>query len=170
VAPDYLFGYTEREMRNVIEKGIEGFERPGGIERFVHSGLPSADEQELRAWARMIRYGASPGASEALNRMNAEIDVREVLGLIRIPTLVVHQRNDPWVRVEQGRYLAQHIRGATYVELDGDEHLLSAAFAPRLLAQVMPFLQEAVTREAPEPDKVLATILVRHCRLDGQIG
>jgi class 3 adenylate cyclase len=158
-APDYLFGFTEREMRNVIDRGIEGFETPGGIERFVRSGLPSADEQELRAWARMMRYGASPGASEALNRMNAEIDVREVLGLVRVPTLVVHQRDDPWVRVENGRYLAQHIPGATYAELDGDEHLLSAAFAPRLLVQVMPFLQEAVTREAPEPDKVLATIL-----------
>jgi class 3 adenylate cyclase len=91
--------------------------------------------------------------------MNAAIDVRDVLGVVSAPTLVIHQRTDPWVRVEHGRYLAQHIPGAAYVELGGDEHIATAATAPQLLAQVMPFLQEAVTREAPEPDKVLATVL-----------
>ena len=45
------------------------------------------------------------------------------------------------------------------MELDGSEHIPTAATAPRLLAQMLPFLQEAVTREAPEPDKVLATVL-----------
>ena len=48
------------------------------------------------------------------------MDVREVLPLVSAPTLVLHQRADPWVRVEHGRYLAQHIPGAAYVELDGD--------------------------------------------------
>jgi class 3 adenylate cyclase len=46
-----------------------------------------------------------------------------------------------------------------YIELDGDEHMLTAATAPQLLAHAMAFLQEAVTRDAPEPDKVLATVL-----------
>jgi class 3 adenylate cyclase len=158
-APDYLFGDTEREMRKAIEEGIEQFETPGGLEAFVRSGLPSADEREVQAWARVARYGASPGASEALDRMNMAIDVRDVLGLISAPTLVINQRGDPWVSTEHGRYLAQHIPGATYVELDGDEHLPSVGFAPRLLAEVVPFLQEAVSHAAPEPDKVLATVL-----------
>jgi class 3 adenylate cyclase len=91
--------------------------------------------------------------------MNMAIDVREVLPVVSAPTLVVHQRGDPWVKVEHGRYLAQHIPGAAYVELDGDEHIPTAAAASQLLAEMMPFLQEAATREAPEPDKVLATIL-----------
>jgi class 3 adenylate cyclase len=107
----------------------------------------------------MLRYGASPSSFEALGRMNMAIDVRDVLPLVSAPTMVVHQRADPWVRIEHGRYLAQHIPGAAYVELDGNEHLISAVRVPELLAQVMPFLQEAVTREAPEPDKVLATVL-----------
>ena len=87
------------------------------------------------------------------------IDVREVLPVVSVPTLVMHQRGDPWVRAEHGRYLAQHIPGAAYVELDGDEHIPTTAAASQLLAEMMPFLQEAATREAPEPDKVLATIL-----------
>ena len=119
-APDYLFGDTERESRKEIEEELEAFVTPGGLEALVRGGFPSADEEEVRAWARVIRYGASPGTFEALDRMNMAIDVREVLPVVSAPTLVVHQRADPWVRVEHGRYLAQHIPGAAYVELDGD--------------------------------------------------
>jgi class 3 adenylate cyclase len=158
-APDYLFGHTEREYRKVSEEALKAFVTPGGLEEDVRSGFPSADEEEVRAVARIFRYGSSPSSTEELDRMNMGIDVREVLPAVSAPTLVVHQRGDPWTRVEHGRYLAQHIAGAAYAELDGDEHIPSAAFAPRLLAQVMPFLQEAATREAPEPDKVLATVL-----------
>jgi len=125
----------------------------------MHTGFPSADEEEARAWARVVRYGASPGSWEALERMNTSIDVRSVLGVVSAPTMVVHQRADPWVRVEHGRYVAQHIPGAAYVELDGGEHIPSPTFVPTLLEHVVPFLQDAASREAPEPDKVLATIL-----------
>jgi class 3 adenylate cyclase len=158
-APDYLFGNTEREYRKVLENGFDAFVTPGGLEKLVRSGLPFAGEDEVQAWARVVRYGSSPAAWEALDRMNMAIDVREVLSVVSASTLVVHQCGDPWVRVEHGRYLAEHIPGAAYVELDGDEHIPSAAFVPRLLAQVVPFLQDAVSREAPEPDKVLATVL-----------
>jgi class 3 adenylate cyclase len=158
-APDYPFGYTERAWRKVIEEEVEEFVAPGGLEAGMHAGFPSADEDEARAWARVVRYGSSPGSWEALERMNASIDVRGVLGVVSAPTMVVHQRADPWVRVEHGRYLAQHIPGAAYVELDGGEHIPSPTFVPKLLEHVLPFLQDAATREAPEPDKVLATVL-----------
>jgi class 3 adenylate cyclase len=157
--PDYLFGYTEREYRKQMEEDFEAFVTPGGLEEVVRSGFPSADEAEVQAVARIFRYGSSPSAFEALARMNMAIDVREVLPVVSAPTLVVHQRRDPWVAAEHGRYLAQHIPGAAYVELDGDEHIPTAAAASQLLAEMMPFLQETATREAPEPDKVLATIL-----------
>ena len=157
-APDYLFGDTEREARRHMEENFEAFVTPGGVEELVRSGCPSADEAEVRALARIFRYGSSPSANEALDRMNMAIDVREVLPVVSAPTLVVHQRGDPWVRVEHGRYLAQHIPGAAYAELGGYEHI-PAATAPELLAHLVPFLQEAAMREPPEPDKVLATIL-----------
>ena len=158
-APDYLFGDTEREIRKEIEEDIEAFVTPGGLEALIRSGFRSADEEEVRAWAREARYGASPGSLEALERMNMAIDVREVLPVISVPTLVVHRTGDRVTRVEQGRYLAEHIAGAAFVELEGDEHFPSAARVREMLAQVLPFLQGAVAREAPEPDKVLATIM-----------
>jgi class 3 adenylate cyclase len=158
-APDYQFGYTDREYRKTIEDEFDAFVTPGGLEEQLRSGVPSADEAEVQALARIFRYGASPSANEALERMHMATDVREVLPVISAPTLVMHQRADPWVRVENGRYLAQHIPGAAYAELDGDEHILTAATAPQLLTHMMPFLQEAATREAPEPDKMLTTVL-----------
>ena len=162
-APDYRFGDTEREARKAIEEDFEAFMTPGGLEALVREALPSVDpsvdEKEVRAWARMFRYGTSPGSYEALDRMNMAIDVRDVLPLVSAPTLVLHQRADPTVRAEHGHYLAQHIPGATYVELDGDTHLFTAATVPQLLAQAVPFLQAAAAQEVPEPEKVLATVL-----------
>jgi class 3 adenylate cyclase len=155
-----LFGTTDREDRQMIEQGFEMFLTSEGVEELVRSGMPSADASEVEAWARVFRYGASPASFEALDRMNMAIDVREVLPLVSAPTLVVHQRADPWVSVEHGRYLAEHIPGATFAELDGDEHLPSVAFVPRLLSEVMPFLQRVLSREAaPEPESLLATVL-----------
>jgi pimeloyl-ACP methyl ester carboxylesterase len=159
-APDYPYGPTEREYRLGTEEDREMFLTPQGVEDLVRSGLPSADDGEVRAWARMIRYGASPSSFEALDRMNMSIDVRAVLPIISAPTLVIHQRGDPWVPVEHGRYLAEHITGATLTVLDGDEHLPGVAFAQRLLSALMPFVADAVdTAGPPEPDSVLATVL-----------
>ena len=158
-APDYQFGIPERTYRRELEQEADWFMTPGNMEALLRSGLPSADDGEVRAWTRIIRYGASPATWQALDRMNMAIDVRAVLPVVGVPTLVLHQRRDPWVRPEHGRYLAEHIPGAALAELDGDGHIPTAAAARQILAEVIPFVQEAAAREAPEPDKVLATIL-----------
>jgi hypothetical protein len=58
--------------------------------------------------------------------MNAGIDIRPILSSVKVPTLVIHRRGDVMIRVEQGRYLAEHVEGARFVELDGIDHLLGA--------------------------------------------
>ena len=67
--------------------------------------------------------GASPGAALALTRMNAEIDVRDVLPAIRVPTLILHRTEDRLLTIEEGRYVASRIPGATLIELPGEDHL-----------------------------------------------
>jgi class 3 adenylate cyclase len=158
-APDYQFGMPERAYRRELEQDVGTFLTPGGVEAVTRSAFASAEEEEVRAWVRISRYGGSPGALAAVHRMNMSIDVREVLPVVSCPTLVLHQRADPWVGAEHGRYLAEHIPGAAYAELDGADHTITAAAARQILAQAIPFLQEAAAREAPEPDKVLATVL-----------
>jgi pimeloyl-ACP methyl ester carboxylesterase len=61
-APDYQFGTPERTYRRSLEEEAKEFMTPGELEAFARRGLPPTDEEEVRAWARIVRYGASPGA------------------------------------------------------------------------------------------------------------
>ena len=93
-------------------------------------------------------------------RANYEIDVRHVLPTIQAPTLILHRVGDRAVPVEAGRDLARHIRGAKYVELPGDDHLLQA-FDPGTLDLLIDEIEEFTTgaRPGPEPDRVLVTVM-----------
>ena len=84
---------------------------------------PSADDAMARWWGERCRAAASPGAIRALKEMNSLIDVRALLPAIRVPTLVVHRGTDFDVRVEEGRYIAERIPGARFVELAGSRSL-----------------------------------------------
>jgi class 3 adenylate cyclase len=90
-------------------------------------------------------------------RMNSEIDIRPVLPVVRVPTLVLHRRDDVTVDVGAGHYLAEHIPGAKYVELAGCDHLPFIGDADAVLEEIEAFLTGA--RQASEPDRVLATVL-----------
>jgi class 3 adenylate cyclase len=94
--------------------------------------------------------------------MNMQIDVRHVLPTIAVPTLVVHFARDPWVAVEEGRYLAEHIPGAAYVELDGECHVPSLCEIDDVVDEYERFLRAGWTADGwaeSEADRVLATIL-----------
>lgn len=102
--------------------------------------------------------GASPGAAVALTQMNAEIDVRNVLPSIRVPSLVIHRSDDQCLKVEEGRFVAERIPGAKFVELPGDDHLPFVGDQDAILDEVEEFLTGA--RHHIEPDTVLATVMV----------
>jgi class 3 adenylate cyclase len=102
--------------------------------------------------------GASPGAAVALTQMNAEIDVRNVLPSIRVPSLVIHRADDQCLKVEEGRFVAQRIPGAKFVELPGNDHLPFVGDQDAMLDEVEEFLTGV--RHRSEPDTVLATVLV----------
>ena len=93
----------------------------------------------------------------ALIRMAYEIDARSILPTVSVPTLVVHRSGDRIVPVEHGRYVAQHIRGAKYVELPGRDHTYWTGDAEVLLGEVQEFLTGV--RPSAELDRVLATVL-----------
>ena len=115
------------------------------------------DEQYEEWFARLERLSVSPGAAITLARMNRQIDVRHVLAAIRVPTLVLHRKDDRVVPVEDGRYLAERIPGAKYVELEGTDHWPWNGDAESILQEVNEFLTGS--REIPEPDRVLATVM-----------
>jgi pimeloyl-ACP methyl ester carboxylesterase len=81
------------------------------------------DDTHYREWfAKLERLSASPGAAVAIARMVMQMDVRDVLPTIRVPTLVLHKRDDQAVPFEEGKYIADHIPGAKFVELPGSDH------------------------------------------------
>jgi hypothetical protein len=96
--------------------------------------------------------------------MNAEIDVRQVLPVVKVPTLVLHRADDRCLRAAEGRYVAERIPGARFVELPGDDHLPFVGDQERLLAEIEGFLE--FVRRPSQVETMLATIVV--CAGDGQ--
>jgi pimeloyl-ACP methyl ester carboxylesterase len=129
--------------------------RPADVEYYAPSR--AGDEPFVRNLEQYLRRAASPGAAAALLRMNSFIDVRDVLPTIQVPTLVLHRTGDRDVNVQEGRYLAARIPGARFVELDGEDHWISAGDTDAIADEIEEFLTG--TRPVPELDRVLATVL-----------
>ncbi len=116
----------------------------------------AGDEAYLRHMTRVERMSSTPANLRAMMALNGEIDVRHVLPTIRVPTLVVHARQDLAVPIEHGRYLAAHIPGARLFEYDG-EHFPDLVGADESLDAIEKFVTGTVHR--PLSDRVLATVL-----------
>lgn len=155
-APDYPWAM---ELGEEMEAWLEDWRKEWGGPIGIEYWAPSvADDQVTRQWwAKYLRLGASPSAVINIFRMNAQIDVRDVLPAVHVPTLVLHRSGDLAVNPEEGRYLAQHIPTARYVELNGNDHLWWVGDSESIVVEI----QEFLTGERPttEPDRALATIL-----------
>jgi class 3 adenylate cyclase len=143
-------GEHEKAMATLPERWGEG--------RGIWVVAPSIAGQEwARAWRGRVQLHAhTPASAEAFQRMAFDIDVRDVLSAVNVPTLIIHASRDRVCHVENARYLARHIRDAKYVELDGDDHV--PWFDPdETLAEIREFLTGR--REGGSPNRVLATVL-----------
>lgn len=152
---EYPWGPTAEQREHFFDVMREQWGGPVGIEERAPS---VAHDPKFRDWwATYLRMGASPGAAVALTQMNAEIDVRNVLPSIRVPSLVIHRRDDQCLKVEEGRFVAQRIPGAKFVELPGNDHLPFVGDQDAILDEMEEFLTGV--RHQLEPDTVLATVL-----------
>ena len=116
----------------------------------------AGDANAQRMLGMFERAAASPAMVHALLQFNNEVDVTQVLPVIGVPTLVLH-RTDDLVPVEYGRYLAEHVPGARFVELAGNDHMPWIGDSDSVLDEVEQFLTGG--RRGAEPDRVLATVL-----------
>jgi pimeloyl-ACP methyl ester carboxylesterase len=143
-------GEHEEAMATLPERWGEG--------RGIWVVAPSIAGQEwARAWRGRVQLHAhTPASAEAFQRMAFDIDVRDVLSTVNVPTLIIHASRDRVCHVENARYLARHIPNAKYVELDGDDHV--PWFDPdETIAEIREFLTGR--REGGSPNRVLATVL-----------
>ena len=162
--PEYPWGPTPEASEAFYKHIRDDWGGPIGIE--VRAPSMASDPAFTAWWSTYLRMGASPGAALALTRMNAEIDIREILPHIRVPTLVLHRRHDQCLKVEEGRYVASRIPGARFVELPGEDHLPFVGDQDAIIDEIERFVTGAPGATARPPlDRVLATIL--HARVDG---
>ncbi|MFN0109515.1 MAG: alpha/beta fold hydrolase [Blastocatellia bacterium] len=152
----YPWGPTEEEQEEFFEVMRRQWGGPIGLERRAPS---VANDPAFRDWwAAYLRRGASPAAALALTKMNTQIDIRHVLPTVRVPTLVVHRSNDSLFDIAEGRYLAENIPGAKFVELPGIDHLPFVGDQEAILDEIEEFLTGM--RHSMEIDRVLATVLI----------
>ena len=152
---DYPWAPTIEQRNAFIDVVKRDWGKPVGIEERAPS---MAGDPEFRDWwAEYLRMGASPGAAVALTKMNADIDVREVLPLVRVPTLVMHRRDDLCLKVEEGRFVADRIPGAKFIELEGDDHLPFVGDQESVLAAIEQFVSGL--HQGGGIDRALATVM-----------
>jgi pimeloyl-ACP methyl ester carboxylesterase len=154
-APDHPWAPNEAEQEAFFEELARHWGGPVGLAARAPSQV--GNEAFTRWWSTYLRMSASPGAAKTLTRMNAQIDVRDVLPIIQVPTLIVHRTDDRALSVEGSRYMAERIEGAHYVEVPGEDHLPFLGDQDQILDEVEEFLTGV--RRGPEPDRVLATVL-----------
>ena len=154
-APDYPWGQSDEEVAASLREIEEGWGGPVG--RAARAPSAAHDEGFMRFWASYLVQSASPEAAATLTQMNAEIDIRPILPVIQVPTLVLHRAGDRIVQREEAIYLAEHIPDAKLVILDGQDHLPWVGDQDSLLDEI----EEGLTgiRRGPELHRVLATVL-----------
>jgi class 3 adenylate cyclase len=154
-ADGYSFGFPPELEDQLVARVEDGWGTGASVNVLAPSR--SADDAFRRWCAKSQRVRAAPNEAGVAFRMWIQRDVRDVLPAIRVPTLVLHRSANPYVRVEHGRYLAEHIGGARYVELPGHDHMFIAGDIDDIVDEVEQFLTG--TRRALDTDRVLATML-----------
>jgi pimeloyl-ACP methyl ester carboxylesterase/DNA-binding CsgD family transcriptional regulator len=168
IAVRFAAGHAERTAGLVLAGGAARFTRVGAyrlddprqVEEWAQQtarvwgtggAMPAVPEgmddgARYRDWAaRLERHTCSPGAVATLCRWVASVDVRPLLAGVHVPTLVIHRRDDQYVPVADGRFLAQRIPGAEFVELPGAEHTIFLGDQRAAVEAIVDFLDRSVT-------------------------
>jgi AraC-like DNA-binding protein len=100
-----------------------------------------SDDKVFMDWlASYFRSGASPSAALVLTKMNTEVDIIDILGSIKVPTLIMQRTGDIDVKIVEGKFIAERIEGAKFVEFDGNDHLFWVGNTKEVLDQIRAFI------------------------------
>jgi class 3 adenylate cyclase len=155
--PDYPYGLSVDEIAPIFDALTPNWGKGELLNMFINDAPEGDDAKNARA--RFERSACTPQMMRDILQRNIEIDVRALLPSVSVPTLVMHNAGDPLIVVDHGRYLAEHIPGARYIEGTGDFHGTWDAHKIRwVLDAVREFLGAAGT-QAPSMDRVLSTVL-----------
>jgi pimeloyl-ACP methyl ester carboxylesterase len=159
IEPDYPWGTTQEDLDHLIEGVLEGWGGVGSIQHLLAVAAPSvADDPFTRDWwVRVVRSAMSPREAAEEIRALAGVDIRGVLPTIRVPTLILHRTGDRMSDIRAGRYMAERIPGARFVELAGEDEFPYFGDQDAILDELEEFFTGI--RPTPRSDRVLASIL-----------
>jgi class 3 adenylate cyclase len=153
---DFPWGYSPEQVQFQVDYVEQSWGSGLSGESWFAPSL--AGDAQARAWvARVERQTGTPTAMLTALAMNALIDIRPILGAVLVPTLVIHRLGDRVADVHHGRYFADRIPGAKYVELPGDDHWWWVGDAQAIIGEIEEFLTGQ--RHDHEVDRVLKTLL-----------
>jgi pimeloyl-ACP methyl ester carboxylesterase len=153
--PDWPWGWS----RDEIVQRLDELERDWGEGALLDLFAPSraADPAARQVWGRFQRTGASPAMGRAVYEALVELDCRDILPAVRVPTLIVHRTDERVARVEAARFMAEQIPGARLVELPGIDHAFTMGDWVPVVDEIEQFLTGV--RHHRSFDRVLATIV-----------
>ena len=154
-APDYPHGIPAATIDGWSEVMHRDWGGPVALDAFAPSR--ASDPAVAEWWAHLLRSGTSPGSAAALMGLYKELDVRDALPLITAPTLVMHRTDDLIVPIANGRYIADHVPQARFVELPGTDHLPWTEDGDAMVDELEEFLTG--TRGAAPSQRALATVM-----------
>ncbi|MGA3149162.1 MAG: adenylate/guanylate cyclase domain-containing protein [Acidimicrobiales bacterium] len=157
-APDYPDGMPESMIELGMRLGADPDAVEQGYDNLAIIAPSVADDPAFRAWFdRSGNLGATPAMARAMQRILYRTDVRQYLPSIRVPTLIIQRADNPYFGRGHGRYLADHIAGAKYVELPGGDLLYWVGDTTAMLDEIEEFVTGV--RGGSGADRVLATVL-----------
>ncbi|TRX59176.1 alpha/beta fold hydrolase [Fulvivirga sp. M361] len=158
-SPDYPWAPTDEERQEVYDMIEHNW---GNGNMYLEKLAPSkSHDKKFMNWlANYFRSGASPSAAMVLTKMNTQVDIINVLSSIKAPTLVMQRTHDIDVKVEEGQFIAERIKGAEFVELDGRDHLFWVGDTEKVLGRMKAF----ISNEKPtvnHEEQLLTIVAVR---------
>lgn len=152
-------GYEWAQPAQERERGYEALTREWGDASQVEVIAPSrAGDARFRDWfGRLQRLSVSPGGLMAIVRATEDTDVRPLLAQVSQRTLVLHRTGDRLFDVRHSRYSAGQIPGARYVELAGEDHLMTVGDTDAIADEVEEFLTGR--RRGKRAERALITVM-----------
>jgi pimeloyl-ACP methyl ester carboxylesterase len=155
-ADDYPIGVSDEAIDDIVAMIRSGQAASRELLRAVNPSTAD-DEDFLDSVAMMMRSAVTPRSMAAQYAyFLRQVDVRGVLPLVQVPTLVLHSKDNVLIPVAMGRYLADHIAGARLIELPGGDFGLLGDNSTTIADEVA----ELLTGQRPvDAERVLATVL-----------
>jgi class 3 adenylate cyclase len=152
-APGYEWASEPEERESRFNRLLEAWGTGSNLHVVAES---LADDSRVRAWlGRLERVSLSPGALRRMVAYQTDLDVRDLLPEINVPSLAIHRTDDQLIDVRHSRYLVEHLPGAQLVELPGRDNLPSAGDTEALVGE----MEEFLTGGRREGQRAMLTVL-----------